>query len=232
MTARFVTAAIILAMLAAVAAPRGAAAALCVAKRTKLIALRDTCKRNETSLDALQANAGDKGDKGDPGAMGAAGAQGPEGPQGPPGLGGAAGITYSEFLAGPVSVPISGTFPAQGLKTLTIEQPGKYVLVAKAWFDNTLTGGGNDAVVDCRLLAKNESDSLTDSDLSSMRIEHPTQSDPNHATIAALPFNLVHQFPAPSMAGLSAGSAILACKADAGVVKAHDIRITAVRVGD
>lgn len=191
-------------------APLPADAAVCVNKRTKLMALRDKCRKRELQIEALQFGAkGDPGDKGDQGDQGAQGDRGPRGAQGP---GGSA--AYSGSAAG--SIVVQGI--SQRIARVEVPNPGKYVILAKAWILNNSTE--HDAYVTCSLIAG------TDTDVTSTRVERVGR---DNATRGPLTFSLVHEFEPGAGRNVS-----LRCTVENALaaVEAHDIRITAVKVDD
>ncbi len=104
-----------------------------------------------------QIPAGPPGPPGAPGSAGAAGAQGVPGQQGPAGPSAA----YSRSVSGPISI----TDTLTTLASLTIPQPGSYVVWAKGYATGT-----SDLDVTCKLVAG------TDSDTTKVHAVHIAQS--------------------------------------------------------
>jgi hypothetical protein len=108
---------------------------------------------------------------------------------------------FARFLNGPLAVPLSATT----LATLTISQPGDYLIWGKAYLTAPLS-----TLTECRLQAGG------DFDLS--------QATPANAAPATLALNVGHTFAA-------AGTADFQCDAAGAGVAANFIKISAIKLG-
>jgi hypothetical protein len=162
--------------------------------------------------------AGPAGPAGVAGPAGPQGAVGPAGPAGPPGAG-AAG--YSVKVPGPVDVwwYCRGGAPCNEFSSVAwLDLPaGKYMVTAKAWFRNTRGVFDGDADAKCYLydLGGNQRD---DTNLFLPR------TTLGHSGYAAS-WNIAIDNPGPVQVNLMCGSG----DSD-GRIKAHDIRISAVKL--
>ena len=151
----------------------------------------------KSDFETGQIPRGAVGPPGPPGAPGVQGSQGPPGVQGLPGP----SLAYASSNSGPSSVPDTLTT----LASLSVSQPGNYVIWAKGWATGT-----SDLDVTCKLVAG------TDTDTTKVHAFHIAQS------VSAM---LVHQF-------TSSGIVQLQCvSSDANAETMNSMRIVAIQVG-
>jgi hypothetical protein len=206
----------------------------------RIVASPSECANNETAVEWNKQGpigpagpAGAPGVKGDTGATGPAGPGGPAGPAGPAGPqgetgpagpagpAGAGAAGYSARVAGPVNVwwYCSGGAPCNVYSSVAqLDLPaGKFLVSAKAWFRNTRGVFDGDADAKCYLydLGGQERD---DTNL------YLPRTTLGHSGFAAS-WSIAIDNPNPVQVNLMCGSGD-----SEGRIKAHDIRISAVKL--
>lgn len=170
------------------------------------------------------AKRGPRGPRGKRGPRGFRGLRGPAGPQGEQGVAGATGAqgvqgnpgpsdAFSRFRDGPVILP----FTAAGKQSITHLDlgAGSYVVIGKAWIENTAGVGASN--VECDLV-------LTSGDFDRGRVGLDDQNlgPAKHAIMALTVVGTL---------GAAGGADLNCVNLGSGQTRAHFVKVTAVKVG-